>query len=146
MIYKELITAIKNGDSEAKSITPVNGAAAEGIFWHHTLLNTASCSNDSLGKPGGIDLIENVVCVAITLSEAAGNTTINVWSDGELIGSEPGSVGLNFWSAPNINLGKQYVEVVNSEDNSVIISAKGNLSVEADADLCNFNYQVVQLA
>ncbi|KAI9739848.1 MAG: hypothetical protein M1818_004904 [Claussenomyces sp. TS43310] len=142
-----LITAYKAGHADLSAATPAAAdALADGVFWYHTLLTSADCAADPLGKPQGLDLVENVVSVAIVLSAAAAaaNATIDVYSDDRLIGSEPAHPGLNAWSASGVRVGRQRVEV-RHRDGALLVAATGNASVVADADLCNYNFQVVEL-
>lgn len=62
-ILPSFIQAWKRGDTTTKNMVPTNGATAQGVFWHHTLLTTADCSSDTIGKPAGIENANNVVTV-----------------------------------------------------------------------------------
>jgi glucan endo-1,3-alpha-glucosidase len=62
-ILPSFIQAYKRGDTNTNNMFPTNGAAAQGVFWHHTLLTSADCSGDSLGKPSGLENMEDQVTV-----------------------------------------------------------------------------------
>lgn len=137
------ITAYKAGKSNVGDIVPLNGAKAAGVFWYRTILTTATCASDSIGKPSGWNNAEDVVNVAIMLSSAG--STVNVYSGGSKIGSMVGVKGLNAWSISGLRVGAVKVEVLPSSGGSALLSKSGTVNVAADAAICNYNYQVVGL-
>ena len=141
-IIAPFISAFKNGKGSASDIVPLNGAAAVGTFWYRTILTTATCASDSLGKPAGWANAEDLINVAVILSSAA---TVNVYSGGVKIGTQAGNTGLNSWGFTGMKTGAVKVEVVNSAG-STILSATGGQQVAADAAICNYNYYVVPLS
>lgn len=62
-ILKPFIQAWKAGYTTGSRMFPTNGLAAQGTFWHHTLLANGDCSRDSIGKPEGQGNIEDNVTV-----------------------------------------------------------------------------------
>lgn len=66
--YKEIlpafISAFKAGAATTDSMYPTNGKKAQGTFWHHALLKDADCSADPLGKPSGVENVEDIVAVS----------------------------------------------------------------------------------
>lgn len=75
-VLPSFIQAYKRGDTTTDKMFPTNGAAAQGVFWHHTLLTSADCSSDSMGKPSGLENAENqvTVCQSIIDQRLLSNT------------------------------------------------------------------------
>lgn len=139
------ITTYKAGSSTVADIVPPNGAKAAGVFWYRTILTTATCTSDLIGKPNGWNNTEDVVNIAVLLSRDAAGSTVNVYSGGLQIGSVVGVTGLNAWSIPGLQVGAVKVEVVPKSGSSALLSKTGTVNVAADAAVCNLNYQVVGL-
>jgi glucan endo-1,3-alpha-glucosidase len=70
--YKEILPAFvkayKSGAMTTNTMYPMNGKNAQGAFWHHTLLANGDCSSDSIGKPQGVDTVEDKVTVSFSPS------------------------------------------------------------------------------
>lgn len=115
----------------------------QGVFWHSTLLSTASCSGDPLGRPISDDLITDVIEVAVTVS--AGKTaTVKTYVNNKLLSTNYAVAGLNAWEIPGLAVG--HVKVVVSDSAGKVLSqGTGDIAVQADATLCNYNPQVVAL-
>jgi glucan endo-1,3-alpha-glucosidase len=145
IIVGPFIKAYKAGSSNIADIVPSNAAKASGVFWHRTILTTASCPSDPVGKPSGWQNAEDVVNVAILLSADAIGSTINVYSGGSQIGSMIGVIGLNAWSVAGLTVGAVKVEVLPLGGETPLLSTSGTRDVAADAAICNYNYQVVGL-
>ena len=62
-VLPAFIKAYKAGATTTSTMYPTNGAIAQGVFWHHTLLAAGDCSSDSLGKPTGANTVEDKVTV-----------------------------------------------------------------------------------
>lgn len=139
------ITAYKAGSKNVADIVPSNGKNASGVFWHRTILTTATCASDPLGKPQGWNNAEDVVNVAVLLSSSAVGATINVYSGGSKIGSKVGVKGLNAWSVSGLKVGNVKVEVLAKAGGNALLSTTGGKNVAADAAVCNYNYDVVAL-
>lgn len=138
-----LISAYKVGMTSNSSLLPSNGQAVQGAFWHHTMLQASTCDVDPVGKPGGIDNVQDVVTVALY---AAANTTltIEIWSGGSLLATEPVTTGYNTWTVAGMKLGQQMVQIL-GVNGTVIAKATGPLDVVSDSPLWNYNYQVAAL-
>ena len=139
------ISAYKAGAKTSSDIIPLNGANATGVFWYRSILTTATCASDPLGKPSNWSNAEDAVNVAVLLSGAAVGAKVNVYSGGVLIGSRVGVEGLNAWSIPGLNTGAVKVEVLPKTGSTALISGTGSMDVAADAAICNYNYQVMAL-
>jgi glucan endo-1,3-alpha-glucosidase len=139
------IAAYKAGAKDINGVVPLNGAKAAGAFWYRTILTTATCASDPLGKPSNWSNAQDVVNVAILLSSAAVGAKINVYSGGVLIGSRVGVKGLNAWSIPGLKTGSVSVEVMPNYGPIALVSGTGRMNVAADAAVCNYNYQVMAL-
>jgi glucan endo-1,3-alpha-glucosidase len=63
-ILPAFIKAYKAGATTTDTMFPTNGAKAQGTVWHHTLLTSADCSADPIGKPQGANTIEDKVTVS----------------------------------------------------------------------------------
>jgi len=145
-ILTPFIAAYKTGAKAIKDVVPLNGRAVAGVFWYRTILKTTTCSSDPLGKPRNWQIADDVVNVAILLSEAAVGAKVNVYSGGVLIGSETGAQGLNSWSIPGLRVGAVRVEVMPKTGTGVLLSGTGSMDVTADSAICNYNYQVKKLS
>jgi len=139
------ISAFKGGATSITSVLPLNGAKAAGVFWYRTILTTATCASDSMGKPSGWSNAEDVVNVAIMLSSAAVGYKINVYSGGTLIATRTGVKGLNSLSIGGLRVGAVKVEVIPKTGSAAVVSGTSTMNVAADAAVCNYNYQVVAL-
>jgi len=64
-ILPAFIAAYKAGATTTDSMQPTNGKKAQGTFWHHALLKDADCSADGLGKPAGVENVEDIVAVSV---------------------------------------------------------------------------------
>lgn len=144
-IIAPFITAYKAGKSSISDIVPPNNAVAAGVFWHRTILTSAACASDALGKPFGWNNAEDVVNVAVMLSASGAGAKVNVYSGGAAIKTMLGVAGLNSWSVPGLKVGVVKVEILPKTGGAAILSASGAMNVAADAKLCNYNYQVVAL-
>lgn len=143
-LISSFITAYKNGVG-ASGMRPTTGADLVGSMWYRTILTTASCADDDDGKPSGSGAAKDAVNWAIVVNDGVTGATAQVWSNGVLIYKMALSAGLNYFSAPGMSTGIQYLEVVDANSN-VLYSAQGTVSVSAQAgDVCNYNYQVAEL-
>ena len=62
-ILKPFIRSWKAGHTNGKQMFPTTGLAAQGTFWHHTLLASGDCSQDPIPKPEGQGNLEDNVTV-----------------------------------------------------------------------------------
>jgi len=134
------IKAYHTGATQVSEIMPANDKKASGVVWYRSILTSATCASDPLGKPDGWSNAEDVVNVALILADDGAK--VNVYSGDSLISSKTGVKGLNSWSVPGLKTGTVKVEVVS---NGVSLSTSGGQKVTADAAVCNYNYQVVAL-
>lgn len=139
------ISAVKAGASDVSEVVPLNGAKATGAFWYRSILTSATCTSDPLGKPNGWSNAEDVVNVAVLLASEAAGAHINVFSGGEYIGQMIGVKGLNAQNFPGLKAGTVRVEVLTGYAGETLLDGSGSKEVTDDAVLCNFNYQVVGL-
>ncbi|KAL1966115.1 hypothetical protein VTN77DRAFT_4863 [Rasamsonia byssochlamydoides] len=146
-VLPSFISAYKSGVTDVSKLAPPSGKAAVGVMWYRTLLTTASCSSDSLGKPSGWQNAQDAINFAVILDNKS-SYTINVYSNNKQIGSFPASAGLNGQTVLGLQAGGgQRVEVVDAATNTTVISATGTKDVLAEATgTCNFNYEVVALS
>lgn len=145
VLLTPFIAAYKAGARDTSAVVPLNGAKAAGVFWYRTILTTATCASDPIGKPSNWSSAEDVVNVAVLLSSTAVGAKVNVYSGGVLIGSRTGTKGLNAWSIPCLKIGSVSVEVMLNDGSAALVSGNGKMSVAADAAVCNYNYQVMAL-
>ncbi|KAI0720253.1 glycoside hydrolase [Cerioporus squamosus] len=142
-VLAPFITAYKNGKTSITDVTPFGAFA--GAFWYRTLLRSASCSGDSLGKPSGFENAEDLINIAVLLPANTSGVKMNVYSGGNLVSTLPTTAGLNI-AAVDIKTGAQKVELVNSAG-QIIGAGSSTVDVAADTSgVCNFNYQVVHIA
>ena len=170
------ITALKQNVTDPGKVYPPFGKAVTGAFWYRPLLRDSDCSADTFGleKPCGWHDAQDVISVAVllppslpgegsyddsssTCSESSSPScrfTIRVFSGDKLIDSFKGEPGLNMKDVKGVRKGKQRVEVVFEEPsggpNITLGSGTGLKDVTDDikdlGGICNFNYQVVEIA
>ncbi|KAI0470734.1 glycoside hydrolase [Xylariaceae sp. FL0804] len=120
-----------------------------GVMWYRALLTGADCTADTYGPPDGAGAARDAVNWAVVAGEGAagGGYRVQVWSDGVLIRKTTLGAGLNYFSAGGMTTGKQYVEVVDADDNIVISACGAKEVVDTAVDgVCNYNYQVAELS
>ncbi|EED15492.1 glucan endo-1,3-alpha-glucosidase agn1 precursor, putative [Talaromyces stipitatus ATCC 10500] len=144
------ITAYKKGASDISEITT---SSSVGVIWYRTLLTTTSCKHDFIGLPRSHENAQDTTNYAIILPESGNKYTINVHSDGKLIGTAAGVTGLNSGSVTGLEAGRadtQYVEVIETGSNgtkTTILAATGTKDVVAETSgVCNYNYEVVAMS
>jgi len=137
------IQAYKSGSNDLTSLVPTNGEDIQGTFWHHTLMLDADCSADALGKPLGYEDVQDMVSIGLYASASAGNLTMKAWSGGALVAQENVVKGFNWWTVP-MNTGTQSVEIVD-ENGSTLFSGTGSIATSMQSDVCNYNFQVVEI-
>jgi len=132
------IKAYHSGATTVAALTPARSAKVSGVIWYRTILTSATCASDPLGKPRGWSNAEDNVSLAVIL--AAAGAKIYIYSGTKLISARTGVKGLNYWSVGGLKVGTVRAEVVL---NGVTMNASGGKQVTADAAICNFNYQVI---
>jgi glucan endo-1,3-alpha-glucosidase len=165
-VISPFISAYKSGATDVSQITSTSTAAGGGnsgepvgVMWYRALLTTASCSNDSLGKPDNWENAQDAINYAVILPNLADiindsrNYTINVYSNNAMIGSFAGVSGLNGGMVLGLAAGSaesQRVEVVQSSNGvnaTTVLSARGTKDVMAETSgICNYNYEVVAMS
>ena len=153
-VYKPFVRALKKGVRGAEGVVPVGdgGKGFQGAFWYRPLLKGTECGSDQfgLGKPMGWDKAEDTVNVVIMLGEkTVGNRVkIRVSSGGSVAGEFDGKTGMNVHQV-EARKGEQMVQVV-AESGTVLAESKGKVWVTDNigdiGGICNFNYQVVEIA
>ncbi|CAM1502598.1 Fc.00g073740.m01.CDS01 [Cosmosporella sp. VM-42] len=139
-----LIKAFKKGDTNTDQIFPTNDKAAQGAFWHHTLLTSGDCSSDGMGKPSGLENAEDEVTGIILVASGQNGTSVIVTSGSTQLGTTELIPGYNKFSFRGMTAGQVTVEVRNGENK--VIGGSGSIEVSDSASLCNYNYQVVGLS
>jgi glucan endo-1,3-alpha-glucosidase len=145
ILLKPFIAAYKAGITDVSQLVPTNGAHVQGVFWHATLLSTASCSGDSLGKPDGSQNMQDTIEVAVIVAAGVSGVKVNVFSGNQQVGSYDAVQGLNAWEVHGLQVGQVKV-VVTSPYGGTLVSGTGPINVIADSNNCNYNPQVVGLA
>lgn len=148
--WQQLLTpfmkAFKAGATSVTSVVPTNGKSVQGVFWHSTLLSSATCSGDSIGKVSGLtSLVQDVVETAVMVASGVTGAKMIVTSNGVTIGTYALTTGLNAFEVPGMTAGVVSVKVVDAAGNT-LMSGTGSKAVAADASYCNYNPQVVALA
>jgi glucan endo-1,3-alpha-glucosidase len=143
ILLKPFVKAFKAGVTSVTGVVPTSGNA-QGVFWHSTLMNTASCNGDPIGVPQNRNLMENKIEVAVMLASGVSGK-INVFSGGRQIASYGAVAGLNMFEVPGMVPGTVRVEV-RTNTGALMLSGSGSKQVLADSSNCNYNPQVVALA
>ena len=134
-LVSTFITAYKSGASSLSSTSVV------GSLWYRTLLTSASCSSSIQNYQSAQDTVNYAVVLP------AAGYKINVYSNGQSIGSFAGNKGLNYGSVAGLAVGSgQKLEIVDSTG-KVVNTATGTKAVAAQSSnsVCNWNYEVVGL-
>ncbi|KAH8834210.1 glycoside hydrolase [Flagelloscypha sp. PMI_526] len=143
-VQAPFISAYKRGATSISSITPFGAFA--GAFWYHTILKSASCSSDPIGRPSGADNAQDALNVAVLLPSTTSGVTIRVTSGGTVIANYTGVAGLNAFFVTGIKTGSQMVQLIAS-NGTIMGAGSSTVNVAADTSgVCNFNYQVVHIA
>ncbi|OKL62585.1 hypothetical protein UA08_02967 [Talaromyces atroroseus] len=164
-VIPPFISAYKSGATDPSQITSSSMTAGGGsgklvgVMWYRTLLTTASCSNDSLGKPDNWENAQDAINYAVILPDLTNgdnygrNYTINVYSNNDMIGSFAGTFGLNGGTVLGLAAGSaesQRVEVVESSNGvnaTTVLISKGKKDVLSETSgICNYNYEVVAMS
>ncbi|KAG9248917.1 glycoside hydrolase [Calycina marina] len=142
-ILPAFIKAFKAGATNTDSMVPTNGAAAQGTFWHHTLVTAAGCS-DYLGPPQGANTAEDRVTAVVLVASGQSGLKATVTSGSKTLGTANLKTGYNSFSYPGVIAGQVIVKVTNAAD-AIVISGTGPISVSGGGGPCNYNFQVVGL-
>lgn len=143
-VIAPFIKAFHDEKTTSDEIVPLNGTFT-GAAWYRPLLKDASCAGDYLGKPIGWENAQDTVNFAVVLPADTEGVKINVYSNGALLESFDGKAGMNAQAVMGMAAGAQKVEIV-AADGTVIGAGLSKQDVAADADFCNFNYNVVHIA
>ncbi|KAK4120665.1 glycoside hydrolase family 71 protein [Parathielavia appendiculata] len=150
------VDALKRGTNEgeggggAERVYPLDGKEFAGVFWYRPLLKATKGGVDrlGLGKPKGWEDVEDKVNVVVLLGRESRGWRVRVWSSGRVVGEFEGQPGMNMYQA-EAGKGEQMVQVV-ADDGRVVGEGKGAVGVtdriEQLGGICNFNYQVVEIA
>ncbi|KAF1993326.1 glycoside hydrolase family 71 protein [Amniculicola lignicola CBS 123094] len=142
-ILSPFIQAWKRGDTTTANMVPNNGKPIQGTFWHHTLLTTADCSADSVGKPSDIALAEDVVSGVILVAKGRTNLVAVVNVGTKELGKRNLVEGFNKFKFVGLTTGNVHVDVW--DGSTFVGSGYGNIAVTNSASMCNYNFQVVAI-
>ena len=144
-LVSSFIAAYKAG-TDATTMAPPSGSKGAGAMWYRTILTSATCSNDPLGKPSSASSALDAVNWAVVLPARSCGFTATVTSGGNVIQKGiPLEAGLNYASTTPMTTGAQEVQVLDGSGN-VVLTAQSAVDVQAEAgDICNYNYQVAPL-
>ena len=144
-IISSFIAAFKGG-KDASGMLPPQGSPGVGAMWYRTILKSATCSSDPLGKPQGWEGAQDAVNWAVVLAPGSSGVTVRVTSGGKVIQTVSGlGAGLQYSSAPGMIQGEQVVQVLDASG-SLVLSAHSTIDVLPEANgICNYNYQVSPL-
>lgn len=136
-VITPVINALKSGVIDVSQIDA--GSSPTGAIWYRSILTTNACPN---GKPTGSEGAEDAVNYAIFLPSGTTGGTINVYSNGQQIGSSPATSGLNTAKVLGLQVGIVEVEVLDGSGN-VLTTINGSTAVSGDSNSeCNYNYYV----
>lgn len=144
-ILPAFIKAWKAGELTTNTMFPTNGAAAQGTFWHHTLLAAGTCPSDPLGPPMGVNTVEDKVTSVVLVAQGQTGLTATITSGTKVLGTQALVPGFNSIAFEGMTTGQVSMQVKNSAG-AVVISGVGPISVVSTSSLCNYNFQVVGLA
>jgi glucan endo-1,3-alpha-glucosidase len=144
-ILPAFIQAWKRGDKSTANMVPTNGKPVQGVYWHHTLTAAGTCTNDVVPKAADIaNLVEDAV-TGILLVPAKSTTklvaVVNV--DGKWLNQMDLKPGFNRFKFTGMGEGKVDLQVW--DGSTLVMGGYGSLEVKKQAELCNYNFQVVGL-
>ncbi|KAF2736976.1 hypothetical protein EJ04DRAFT_489009 [Polyplosphaeria fusca] len=140
-ILASFVQAWKRGDEDTTNMVPTNGKVVQGTFWHHTLTVGADCGADALGKPGNVDIAEDVVS-GIVLVAKGNKKLVAVVSNGDKeLGKLALEEGYNKFKFEGLGAGKVQLEVW--DGSTMVGGGYAPMEVVTEAELCNYNFQVV---
>jgi glucan endo-1,3-alpha-glucosidase len=129
-ILPAFIKAFKNGDETTANMFPTNGKEAQGVFWHHTLLADADCSPDLLGKPSGVQTVEDKVTVVVLVAEGVETYKVSVFEDTDVLLGEMALVGgYNSYSVEGLGEGIVVVSVSDTSTGVEVVKGTGPIVV-----------------
>jgi len=144
-ILPAFIQAWKSGARTTIGMVPTNGKGAQGTFWHHTLLRGADCSADPMGKPVGIDTVEDKVTVSlfcpletqtltsvqvvVLVAEGILTYAVSIVSGSTTLGTQLLVPGYNQYSVSGLTTGTVVVTVKDTLKNAEVISGTGPIAV-----------------
>ena len=142
-VLAPFIVAYKNGATSLSDVVPFGEFA--GAFWYRPLLKSATCADDSLGRPDGADNALDQINIAMLLPADSSGVTLRVSSGGNVVATLDTQPGLNMAAVP-IQTGAQSVQLV-GPDGTIMGAGSSTQDVVAETTgVCNFNYQVVHIA
>jgi glucan endo-1,3-alpha-glucosidase len=143
-IIPAFVAAWKRGDKSTANMVPTNGKSAQGAFWHHTLTLDASCPGDAVKKATDVTDIAEDAVTGIVLVAPNKNGLVSVVNVG---GRELGKTSLvpGFNRFKYTGMGEGKVELQVWEGSTLVVGGYGALEVKREAEVCNYNFQVVGL-
>ncbi|CZR55176.1 related to mutanase (glucan endo-1,3-alpha-glucosidase) [Phialocephala subalpina] len=136
-ILPAFIKAFKAGATNTDTMFPTNGANAQGVFWHHTLLANADCSADGLGKPSGIETVEDKVTAVVLVAEGVTTYNVSIFSNTDtLLGTTKLVPGYNAYSVAGLDTGTVVVSVEDTSSGSEVVKGTGPIAVSASVPIC----------
>lgn len=139
-ILRSFIQSWKAGATTTDTMYPTNGAAVQGVFWHHTMLANASCDD----PPAGSDLPEDRITAVVLLAANATTHFLDIYSGYNTLGAFQLTPGFNEVAVDGMGLGAVSVVVRDGGNDAVVVNGTGPIDV-TDAGVCNYNFQVVAL-
>lgn len=146
-ILQSFIKVWKAGDTDTTNMVPTNGKAAQGTFWHHTLLKNGDCSGDilGLGKPTGWQGVEDIVTAVVLVAKGSQGLKAQISVGGRLLGTQDLHDGYNTMVVKGIPTGTVRMSVLDGSG-ATVVKGQGPLDVVGQSNLCNYNFQVVGLS
>ncbi|KAL2845119.1 glycosyl hydrolase family 71-domain-containing protein [Aspergillus pseudodeflectus] len=142
-VLTPFMEAYRNGATDIGQIRPP-GNTPVGALWYRTLLTSASCSSAITNHEQAQDAIN----YAVILPADASGYSLDVISDGQVIGSYPAGPGLNYRMVLGLRAGQNQQLVVRDPAGAIVSRASGTKAVQAQSSsaVCNWNYEVAGLS
>lgn len=138
-IITPFIKAYKSGATDISQIVPPGSAAPVGSLWYRTILTSASCSPTIQNYQQGRDMVNFAVILP-----SGKDYTINVFSNGQKIGTFAGKPGLNYQSVAGLQAGSApSIQVVDKNGGSSTATGTKPVLTQSSNSVCNWNYEVV---
>lgn len=148
-VITPFIAAYKAGGNTS-SMSPASGVPAVGALWYKTILQNASCPNNTAGlygeQPRDFNTGYDALNWAVTLPAGSKGMRISGISNNVTLNTTTLVPGFNFGAFDGVQAGVQTLNLINSAG-AVVMSARNGTAVSTGCPdgIYNMNYQVIGL-
>jgi len=149
-IITSFIVAYKAGGSTSSMVPPPN-IPAVGVLWYKTILQNASCPNNTAGlygqQPRDFSTGYDALNWAVVLPAKSTGMRISGFSNNVTLNTTTLGPGFNFGAFNGVQAGAQTLNLIDSTG-AVVMSATNGMAVSTGCPdgIYNMNYQVIGLS